>query len=336
MSTDHSTSPFARFRTLFLRPAQPSPGQPSRRLGRSWHRTTSYPIPIEQLLSVERGLLRLNRWMFGFDRPEPDGLPGRAVPGAIKVRALTTLSIIDALGEMVAASRPRVGAWEIPWEAPAVEQTPDLDPEEPAWISYENGHTVVRIHPALLTHPDGLGAVLAHALAHYVLEHNADSMMIPDADEQERMTDLLVFVLGYGRLYLHRSWSADSLVGFSAHRPALAVSAMAYAQVRSGSQHDLPVADILEGIHPDALETAVRCLAFLTGHDDERLEVLVCPNWHVLRGPEESSGALIQCRCSWRHEYWRTRTDRLAALPEEAGLAAALQASPVQRGALQH
>jgi len=334
MSTDHHTSPFARIRTLFLRPAQPSPGQPSRRLARSWHRATRYPVPIEQLLSVERGLLRLNRWMFGFDRPEPDGLPARAVPGAIKLRALTTLSILDALGEMVAASRPRVGAWEIPWESPAVEQTPDLDPEEPAWISHEHGRTLVRIHPALLTQPDGLGAVLAHALAHFVLEHNADSMMIPDADEQERMTDLLVFVLGYGRLYLHRSWSADALQGFSAHRPTLAVSAMAYAHVRCGGQHDLPLESILEGLHADALDVAVQCLAFLTGPDSERLEVLVCPNWHVLLGDQESSGALIQCRCSWRYEYWRTRSDRLAALPQQAGVGAL--GAPVHGNALQH
>jgi hypothetical protein len=337
MSTDHRLTPLNRIRALFVRPAHPVPGRPSRQLGRSWHRSSGYPVPIEQLLSVERGLLRLNRWMFGYDRPEPDGRPGRPVPGAIKLRTLTTLSILDALGEMVAASRPRIGGWEIPWQSPAVEQTVDLDPEHPVWISFEDGRTVVRIHPAVLTHPEGIGAALAHGLAHFVLEHNAASMTVPDADEQERMIDLLVFALGYGRLYLHRTWSAETAgAHFFTRQPELAVSAMAYAHARCGYQHDLPVEAILEGLHPDAHEITVKCLTFLTGNADERFEVLVCPHWHVLRGDQSASGALIQCRCGWRHEYWRTRSERIAAFPEEAAAHAGQLAASLHGGALPH
>lgn len=314
-----------------------SAGRPARS-HHPWTRVGRVPIARAELVRVERDLVRLNRWMHGFDRPDPTGTPLQGVPGALKIRALTTLSVLDGLNEMVAAIEPRIGAWEIPWHEPRVEKTNDLEFEHPAWISVEDGQTVVRIAPGLLGDRDSIAPVLAHALAHFVIEHNAASTTLVEETTQERLADLFVIAVGYGRLFLHRAWGPQAMEQPAFARPrALGADVMAYVHARCGYQHDVPAAAILEGLDEDARDVAIEAMTFFTSTLNERLEVLVCPNDHVLVGRLDDAGARIQCRCGWRYEYWRTRPPHLA-LHEPAPAVAAdpktAPTPPVRHGAL--
>jgi hypothetical protein len=256
---------------------------------------------------AERALLWFHRQMFEFDRPDRVADHYQAVPGALKVRAFTTLSVIDALTEMVRATESRIGTWEIPWHSPTVEVTAGLDPEHPVDIAFEHGRTIIRIEPALLHNPDGTAAMLAHALAHYVMSCNVAPELLNEDGEYERMTDLFVFLVGLGRLYLPRAWAGQPLDEPAlTRRSSLPVPVMGYLHARCGRQHDQELEAILEGIHGGARDAAVRTVLFLTGPRQEPLEVLVCRTDHVLVVPQDASGA-VHCRCGWRYGYRRTR-----------------------------
>jgi hypothetical protein len=93
-----------------------------------------------------------------------------------------------------------------------------------------DGWVTITIRPSFVRDVKAARAILAHETSHYVLENNG--IRERDRDANERLTDLAVFVLGLGGLYLegYRTLPSSS-------RPGHRLGYLSDAEVRLAYQH---------------------------------------------------------------------------------------------------
>jgi hypothetical protein len=99
--------------------------------------TTPTPLPIEDLLWVERTLQKLNQKLIGANYPEcmPDFL--QRIPRSLLTDGFIPPDVIvEAATELVRETSKRIGRWGIPFRKPRVEFTPFLLDGEPGHIDF--------------------------------------------------------------------------------------------------------------------------------------------------------------------------------------------------------
>lgn len=280
----------------------------------------SAPIPGDALMWVERELRLLNRRMVREDRPEYVPAFLQPIPRSFSASSvLTPEDVAEAASQLVECTSKRIGRWEVPFRKPRAEFTVLLPKDEPAHIEFGEFETLIRIHPAFAPDSHSLAAVLCHELAHFIKDHN--DVRRPSRNEEERITDLLVFRCGQGRIYLAGVHSVTWNGQHEVRRKLgyLSVGEMAYAHVRCAAQHRVAIQDIECGLDARARELVHDTIEFLSrGNGDAAYplaEVLVCPSDHVLRVPVSDKGQHVRCaECGWEQEVWIHSKDRVSAL----------------------
>ncbi len=276
-------------------------------------------LASENIIWIEKELLRLNQKMHGEDRPQNDVNFFQQLPKILLEKdSLSTKNVEEAILELVKQTRRRIGNMEVPFRKPRVIFTTELPDEEPGNIEFGWDETIIRIHPKYVDNPFALASILCHELAHFILDQNG--FRKSDKKENEKLTDLFVFKCGQGLIYLQGIVDVTSQDGYTIESRLgyLTLEEMAYAHVRSASQHGLNEYTISPSYFRDkAFLEVKKAIGFLSlnSGENELAEMIVCPNGHVLRISKRNKSVHVRCpKCKWDKKIWMRRKDHLDAL----------------------
>jgi hypothetical protein len=278
-----------------------------------------FRISVQNLLSIEKDLLMLNREITGGDRPKHSPIFFQSIPKILLSKdKFTTDDVAKAATDLVSQTRLRIGKLEVPFRKPRVEFTRSLPNNEPGLIEFGD-ETIIRIHPDYSDDAFGLATILCHELAHFILDQNG--IRKTNRAANEKLTDLFVFRCGQGLIYLQGVLDLTSQNGQTTENKLgyLSLEEMAYAHVRCASQYGLPQSSIApEYFTGKAFETVKKSLGYLTlkNSSSNRLaEIILCPNEHILRISTEKPSSMIRCpKCKWESKIWINKTDQVAFL----------------------
>lgn len=281
-----------------------------------------FQIKSEQILWIEKQLLKLNDEICGENRPQNNSEFFQVFPKVLLTRdKISTRDVEEAIFDLVKQTEKRIGKLKVPFRKPVVEFTSNLPKNEPGHIEFGWDKTIIRIHPDFIENPFGLASVLCHELAHFILDQNG--LRKSNEQENEKFTDFFVFRNGQGLIYLqgildltaNHKQTTESKLGY------LSLEEMAYAHVRCAAQHGL----LSENISPDyysgrVFEEVKKAITFLTFKNDaskKLAEMIICPNNHLLRISSEKKSQKIRCpKCKWEKEVWLNKKDHLNFLIE--------------------
>jgi hypothetical protein len=229
--------------------------------------------------------------------------------------SLSARDVAEAATQLVNQTRKRIGKLEVPFRKPRVEFTSNLPENEPGHIEFGWDETIIRIHPDYIDNPFALASILCHELAHFILDHNG--LRKSNRNENEKLTDLFVFKCGQGLIYLQGIVDITSENGQTIENRFgyLSLEEMAYAHVRCSSQYGLQNSKI----SPDyfsgkAFDEVKKTIKFLTLKKDtsQLVEMILCPNNHILRISTERKSQNIRCpKCKWEKQIWMHKNEHL-------------------------
>jgi len=160
-------------------------------------RPNNFQISSKSILWIEKELLKLNSEMWGEERPPHDLQFLQSFPETLlKKDNLSANDVAEVAKILVNEIRKRINKLEIPFRKPRVEFTSLLPNNEPGHIEFGEYETVIRIHPNYTDNPFALASILCHEIAHFILDHNG--LRKDDRNENEKLTDLFIFVCGQG------------------------------------------------------------------------------------------------------------------------------------------
>jgi tetratricopeptide (TPR) repeat protein len=276
-----------------------------------------FQLSSNSILWIEKELLKLNNEMWGEDRPPHDLKFLQSFPKTLLEKEnLTTDDVAKVTEIFVNEIRKKNNKLEVPFRKPRVEFTKLLLNNEPGHIEFGEYETVIRIHPNYTHNPFALASILCHEIAHFVLDQNG--LKKDNTNENEKLTDLFIFVCGQGLIHLQGILDITSENGQATENRLgyLSIEEMAYAHVRSSAQHGLSTTEIApDYFSGKVFEEVKKAIDFLKIKNDKSAslaEIILCPNDHILRISTERKSQLIRCpKCKWEKEIWLYKTDQI-------------------------
>ena len=279
--------------------------------------TKGFKLSSNSILWIENELLKLNKEMWGEDRPPHNLQFLQSFPKILLEKEKLTTDDVAKVAEMfVIEIRKKINKLEVPFRKPRVEFTKLLPNNEPGHIEFGEYETIIRIHPNYIDNPFALASILCHETAHFILDHNG--LRKDNTNENEKLTDLFIFVCGQGLVHLQGILDITSENGQTIeHRLGyLSLEEMAYAHVRSSAQHGLSSTEIapnyFSGKVFEEVKKAIDFLKTRNGKSQSLSEIILCPNDHILRISKEKKSQQIRCpKCKWEKEVWIYRKDQI-------------------------
>jgi tetratricopeptide (TPR) repeat protein len=145
-----------------------------------------------------------------------------------------------------------------------------------------------------------------------------------ETSENEKLTDLFIFVCGQGLIHLQGIIDITSENGQTIENRLgyLTLEEMAYAHVRCSAQHGLLLSkiapDYFSGKVFEEVKKAVDFLKVKNSKSPSLAEIILCPNNHILRISTERKSQLIRCpKCKWEKEVWLYKNDQVDYLMDK-------------------
>ena len=285
--------------------------------------SNSFQLSSNSILWIEKELLKLNKEMWGEERPTHDLQFLQSFPETLlKKDNLSTNDVAEVAKILVNETRKRINKLEVPFRKPRVEFTSLLPNNEPGHIEFGEYETVIRIHPDYTDNPFALASILCHEIAHFILDHNG--LRKDDRNENEKLTDLFIFVCGQGLVHLQGIVDITSENGQTIENRLgyLSLEEMAYAHVRCSAQRGLSVSkiapDYFSGKVFEEVKKAVDFLKIQNSKSASLAEIILCPNNHILRISMERKSQFIRCpKCKWEKEIWLHKSDQINFLVDK-------------------
>lgn len=282
--------------------------------------SNSFQLSSNNILWIEKELSELNKEMWGEERPPHDLQFLQSLPETLlKKDNLSTSDIGEVAKILVNETRKRINKLEVPFRKPRVEFTSLLPNNEPGHIEFGDYETVIRIHPNYTDNPFALASILCHEIAHFILDHNG--LRKDNRNENEKLTDLFIFVCGQGLVHLQGVVEITSENGRTIENRLgyLSLEEMAYAHVRCSAQRGLSYSkiapDYFSGKVFEEVKKVIDFLKIKNSKSESLAEIILCPNNHILRISTERKSQLIRCpKCKWEKEVWLYKTDEVDCL----------------------
>ena len=280
----------------------------------------NFQISSDKILWIEKEILKLNKEMWGEERPPHNSQFLQTFPEILlRKDDLSTNDIAEAAKILVNETRKRINRLEVPFRKPRVEFTKLLPNNEPGHIEFGEYETIIRIHPDYKDNPFGLASILCHELAHFILDHNG--LRKNNTNENEKLTDLFIFVCGQGLIHLQGIIEVTSKNGQTIENKLgyLSIEEMAYAHARCSAQHKISTSKIapeyFSGKVFEELKKAINFLKIRSGKSETLAEIILCPKNHILRISTDRKSQTIRCpKCKWKKEIWFRRSDQIDSL----------------------
>jgi len=159
-------------------------------------RFSKRPIVIE--INDESGFARLRKQIDNLAKDawrsqQPSSAGFLLSPSSLPVRS-TDRTIAAMLNHV----RQIASGLNVPYRIPRIETGPLIDAAGQFKVS--DGWVSVKIPSHFLIDGKAFRAILAHEICHYILE--SSGIRLPDYEQNERLTDLYMFVCGLGKLFL--------------------------------------------------------------------------------------------------------------------------------------